>query len=81
MCNSNSRKDYLKKGKPDNVRCENSFVLRFIGSYRRAILDAYIFLNMNDVCELTESRMIDYNENHPMNTDESIKKYYFSSQI
>ena len=44
---------------------QNSFVERFNGSYRRAILDAYIFRNMNDVRELTESWMMDYNENRP----------------
>ena len=52
---------------------QNSFVERFNGSYRRAILDAYIFRNLNDVRELTESWMTDYNENRPMNTDVSMK--------
>ena len=40
---------------------QNSFVKRFNGSYRRAILDAYIFRNLNDVRELIESWMTDYN--------------------
>ncbi|HBL77219.1 MAG TPA: hypothetical protein DD458_18480 [Prolixibacteraceae bacterium] len=45
---------------------QHSFVERFNGSYnRRTILDAYIFRKLNVVRELTESYMMDYNENRP----------------
>ena len=50
---------YTQSGCPT----QNSFVERFNGRCRRAILDAWIFRNLNDVRELTESWMTDYNEN------------------
>ena len=64
---------------------QNSFVERFNGSYRRAILDAYIFRNLNDVRELTESWMTDYNENRPhyslgdMSPNEYRREYEFKN--
>ena len=53
--------DGCKPGKP----IQNSYVERFNGSYRRAILDAYIFRNIEEVRELTEKWRKDYNENRP----------------
>lgn len=44
---------------------QNCYVERFNGSYRRAILDAYIFRNIEDVRELTERWRLDYNAKRP----------------
>lgn len=61
-CQANGIKHrYIQPGKPT----QNSYVERFNGSYRRAILDAYIFRNIEEVRELTERWQTDYNERRP----------------
>lgn len=67
-------------GRPDAIRCDNgpefiytqpgcptqnSYIERFNGSYRRGVLDAYIFKTLGDVREQTQKWMQDYNERRP----------------
>ena len=52
---------YIQPGKPT----QNAFVERFNGSYRRGVLNQYIFENLDQVRKQTQIWMDDYNHNRP----------------
>jgi putative transposase len=52
---------FIRPGKPT----ENAFVERFNGSFRRELLNAYVFRNLKEVRLLAEEWMIDYNTKRP----------------
>lgn len=52
---------FTQPGKP----MQNGYIERFNGSYRRGVLDVYIFRNIAQVREITEEWRTDYNENRP----------------
>jgi putative transposase len=52
---------YIQPGKPT----QNAFVERFNGSYRRGVLNKYIFEHIDQVREQTQIWMDDYNHHRP----------------
>mgnify|MGYP002776329879 FL=1 len=53
--------EFIKPGKPT----QNSYVERFNRTYRTEVLDMYAFKTLNEVREITENWMREYNEERP----------------
>ena len=52
---------FIQPGKPD----QNPFIERFNKTYRNEVLNAYVFDSIEQVREITESWLREYNEERP----------------
>jgi|SRR5690554_854194 len=65
--------ELIKSGKP----IHNSYVERFNRTYRDEILNRYVFRNLTEVWQLTESWMAEYNDERPHDSLEDLTPWEY----
>ena len=68
---------YIQPGKP----MQNAYIERFNGSFRRDVLDANWFTNLEEVCRSAENWRLDYNLKRPHETLNNMSPVAFAAHI
>lgn len=68
---------FTRPGKP----IENSYIERFNRTYRTEMLDMYVFKTLNEVRDLTENWMREYNNERPHDSMDDLTPWNYISEI
>ena len=68
---------YIQPGRP----MQNSFIERFNRLYREAILDAYLFIELTDVRQLTDEWIEEYNTKRPHEGLENMTPFEWNQRV
>lgn len=68
---------YIQPGKP----AQNAYIERFNRTYREAVLDMYLFRNIQDAQDITDSWIKHYNEERPHEALNNLSPIHFRKQL
>jgi putative transposase len=74
--NNNISLFYIQAGKP----YQNCYIERFNGTYRREVLNRYLFANLNEVKQITDDWLYEYNYKRPHSSLGNLPPKIFLSQ-